>query len=261
MNKTLIYLPFFCLVCIPVFVSVGNPADLIQTFMIDNERYLKPGAEQEIRYFMETNNLEINKPHDNHSAAFASTASSLMQKNQKKRYGEIMDGLDKLSLPDGLSIRVKECQNNGLGDESQLYIGKKKRFYSSEIWDYIYVEDSIDGAWQAFLLYKIRHVLPLFWHANYTRRTYLYSDGDEKYIRNYRNEKHQDEIKKAVKTYAVELDVVETNGKYYVSCCFWSDFGGLIQEVVEISISPEHKASFRDINQKNLYEYNCGIVF
>ena len=57
-------------------------------------------------------------------------------------------------------------------------------------------------------------------------------------------------------------DVVKgKNAKYYISCCYWSDFEGLMQEVTEVCISNENLVVFKDISKITLYKYECGIMF
>ena len=38
-------------------------------------------------------------------------------------------------------------------------------------------------------------------------------------------------------------------------------FSGLINELVEITISIDHSISFKDIDKKVLYKYECGMRF
>lgn len=65
---------------------------------------------------------------------------------------------------------------------------------------------------------------------------------------------------KAMKQHITLPDVVKANGRFYVTCCFFTNFGGMIQETVEIAID-NGKASFHVIEQKTLVEYDCGIRF
>ncbi len=67
-------------------------------------------------------------------------------------------------------------------------------------------------------------------------------------------------LRKALKAKAISPDVVFADGKFYVSCCYFTNFGGMIQETVEIAID-NGKASFHVIEQKTLVEYDCGIRF
>lgn len=205
-------------------------------------------------------NAEIKIPHENHSSAIVNTAKTIVA-NIKERNYCIMRYLDKLSLPKDCILQVDECKEEGIGCKSHLFVETSKGLYDYKIWDYIKAENTIDGAWQAYLLYKLWHTLPLFWHANYDRRTYLYSKGDEISIDPWRIEDTV-RIRGVANSLFVNPDVVKgENDKYYISCCYWSDFEGLIKEITEVSISPNNHVVIKDISKTTLYKYNCGIIF
>lgn len=196
-------------------------------------------------------------PHENHSLAFCHIAKAFETQIKNGDYSNLMKNLDKLSLPSDFMLRVEECKRKGLGGKSRLFVETLKGDNDYEIWDYIKAEDSVYGAWQVYLLYKAWHTLPLFWHANYDRRTYLYSTEDEGCTVGY-----AEETIPIPHHLIVEPDVVKgSDGRYYVSCCYWSDFGGLIQEITEVRISRKNFVVVKDISEVTLYEYNCGIMF
>ena len=56
-------------------------------------------------------------------------------------------------------------------------------------------------------------------------------------------------------------EIVLDNGIYYVSCCFWSDFGGLEREYVKITLKDGRLDEFFEFDLETLFEYNCGIIF
>ena len=191
-------------------------------------------------------------------------ARTLVKKIKNKDYDSFLQYLVHLSLPDGASLHVEECKQEDNGDESKLYVKTAEGDYHLNIWDYIKAENSIDGAWEAYFLYKVWHILPLWWHANYYRRIYMYSEEDADSIELLsfsQRETVQPMIQKEVKSLISKPEVVEANGKYYVSCCFWTNFGGLIKETVEVFISPEGKVAFKDTEYQTLYPYECGIMY
>ena len=205
-------------------------------------------------------NAEIKIPHENHSSAIVNTAKTIVANIKEGNYC-IMRYLDKLSLPKDCILQVDECKEEGIGCKSHLFVETSKGHHDYKIWDYIKAENTIDGAWQAYLLYKLWHTLPLFWHANYDRRTYLYSKGDEISIDPWRIEDTV-HIRGVVNSLFVNPDVVKgQNNKYYISCCYWSDFEGLIKEITEVSISHDNLVVIKDISKRTLYKYNCGIIF
>lgn len=204
-----------------------------------------------------------NKPQEDHSFAHAMTAQTLVDKIKEKDFDSFMQYLDHLTLPKGASLHVEECRQEGMGDESRLFVETPEGAYDLNIWDYIKVENNIDGAWDAYFLSKVWHILPLWWHANYDRRTYIYSKEDADSIQLFAGREGELlKIQRAIKQFICEPEVIEAaNGKYYVRCCYWTDFGGLIKETVEVLISAEGKVSFKDIEQNTLYQYECGIMF
>lgn len=191
------------------------------------------------------------------SSAYATNFYTLMQKDENHHL--IMKTLQKLSLPEGATLHVEKCRQQGTGDESKLFVETPEGVYDFSIWNYIKVEDSAEGAWNAYLLYNLWHVLPMFWHANYNRRYYLFLPEFLGLIDFHHHEDAQ-ELRKALKERFISPDVVATDGKFYVSCCYFSNFGGLIRETIEISID-NGKASFHEIEQKTLVQYDCGIRF
>lgn len=190
-------------------------------------------------------------------SAYSTNFYTHMQKEEN--YPMIMKILHKLSLPDGASLLVEECQQHGMGDESKLFVETPEGAYDYSIWDYIKVENSVEGAWNAYLLYNLWHVLPMFWHALYNRHYYLFFPEFTDYIdfNHYGDEK---ELRTAIKENFISPDVVVADGKFYVSCCYFTNFGGLIQETVEIA-NDNGKASFHVIERKALVEYDCGIRY
>ncbi len=205
----------------------------------------------------------MSKPHEDHSFVHAMTAQTLVGKINEKDYDSFMQYLDHLSLPEGASLHVEECSHEGHGDESKLFVETSEGEIDFNIWDYIKADNSIDGAWEAFFLSKAKHILPLWWHANYNSRTYMYSKEDTDSIQLFSKSKEQlPIIQRNVKRLISAPEVVDAaNGKYYVRCCYWTNFGGLIKETVQVLISAEGKVSFNDIEGTTLYHYKCGVFF
>jgi hypothetical protein len=123
------------------------------------------------------------------------------------------------------------------------------------------VENSHDGAWQAYLIHFLWHILPTFWHGGYDSRTYLFSKDD------LRTLKTIEEKDQGVVAYLEDFDLTPEivkstlNDKYYITCCYWSDWGGLIRELVEITIDDNKVVDFFNVQEKVEFEYDCGIKF
>ena len=171
---------------------------------------------------------------------------------------DMMACLDKLSLPDLSFLCVRRCLNVGSGDRSHLYISKEgSNDYS--IWDHITVEDSHMGAWQTYLLYSVWHYLPFFWHGAYNKRSYIYTENDVTKVSHFREEVPN--ILKDIKRHNFSPRICGDGSNYYVSCCFWSNWGGLIKEVAEIVMNNNKVTSISIIGRKVLIPYECGIMF
>lgn len=55
--------------------------------------------------------------------------------------------------------------------------------------------------------------------------------------------------------------IVRDNRFYYVSCCFWTEFGGLKREYVKTALTDGRIDEFFEFDRGTLFEYDCGIVF
>ena len=242
------------------FLLVSSLAEKIET-----KKRLKREAKEKAykQRAMQELNAAMNKSQEDHSYIHAMTAQTLVGKINEKDYDSFMQYLDHLSLPEGASLHVEECSHEGHGDESKLFVETSEGEIDFNIWDYIKADNSIDGAWEAFFLSKAKHILPLWWHANYNSRTYMYSKEDTDSIQLFSKSKEQlPIIQRNVKRLISAPEVIDAaNGKYYVRCCYWTNFGGLIKETVQVLISAEGKVSFNDIEGTTLYHYKCGVFF
>lgn len=172
---------------------------------------------------------------------------------------DLLPILEAFSLDDNNILVVAPFEKSGFGNECDLCVESPWCDVYYDIWNYLNVEDSFKGAWCVFLLCKAKHVLPLFGHANYNRRYYIF-DAESCCIMRLLNQKDSDIIRQVCANKYILPEVAKANGKYYVSCCYWSDFQGLVKETVEISIN-KRKAQFKDIKSEKIINYDCGIRF
>ena len=184
-------------------------------------------------------------------------AKSLKKLVEEKSYQDIIKLLDKVSLPSAMKLGVQECEHQGSGATSRLFIDSPENARDYNIFEHLKFEDSPMGAWQAYLLCQIRHYLPLWWHANYDRRDYIYTREDFADITHFIDRGFNVDV---LKDYDVNPEIYGKEGKYYISCCFWTEFGGLRREFVEISLESNRFESLFVFDDKVLYEYQCGIL-
>ena len=186
---------------------------------------------------------------------------SLVALAQMEQYDRFLKCLDKLSLPKGYTLLVDKAKHEGLGDKSNLYVKTSDGIDNYNYFEHIEVEDSLDGAWQAYLLYSLWHILPTFWHGGYDSRTYIFSKEDLKDLRTI--EESDQWVVNQLTAYDLSPEVVKSdiNNKYYVTCCFWSDWGGLIRELVEVTIEDNKVVDIFEVQNKSEFAYDCGILY
>ena len=186
---------------------------------------------------------------------------SLVALAKTGQYDYFMGCLNKLSLPKGYFLGVDMAKQTGLGDNSNLFVQGSSGPANYNYFKELTVEDSCDGAWQAYLLHSLWHILPTFWHGGYNSRKYIYSKEDLKNLRTINKEDQG--VVEHLANYDLNPEVVKSphNGKYYVTCCYWSDWGGLIRELVEICIENNKVIEVFEVQQKVEFEYDCGILF
>lgn len=256
---------YVAMVVLAPLAAVLTPYFLYETYR-DNRKEKKRKAERETK-----DRLEKEKK-ASANAAFLSASTSnddfeavgnrLHQLAQEKKYGNFLQCLDKISLPTGTELIVEECDNskNDIGDKSKLLIKLPNGETDEDIFKHLIVEQSPMGAWQAYLLHTLWHVLPLFWHANYSARDYVFCKDDANSVSTFQEEDHS-AIVELISNFDVAPEVRSKDNKYYVSGCYWSDFGGLIRENVELTFEDNKVANIFEFDHKILYEYNCGILF
>ena len=202
------------------------------------------------------------------------TAHALRGVVYNKEYDSILRVLDKAVLPTGHTFDIEPCDMEGdsLGDTSKTFVLRPDGARDESIFEYFQFEDSCTGAWQAFLLHQMWHYLPLWWHANYDERTYVYTKEDlsgtflGKAMVDPRARRYMHMLGSEIDSLDVDAldlspEIVRNKGVYYVSCCFWTDFGGLKREYVKIVLTDGRLDEFFEFDRGTLYEYNCGILF
>lgn len=189
------------------------------------------------------------------SRDFIELAQALHSLVRVKKYSKLSDVLNKIVAPGGRKLKVHECGQNGMGEESRVVLSGHSP--EEDVFKSISFENSCMGAWQAYLLHQLWHSLPLWWHANYSIRDYLFSEEDVQYVRHISH----DEVFPALDPFFSAPEIYCSDGRYYVACCYWTDFGGMLKEYVELSFVDGKLADFVCFRTDTLFEYKCGIMF
>ena len=185
-------------------------------------------------------------------------AQSLIDLVKKQKYDGFLNLLNKTSLPSSMKLGVKECERHGTGDRSRLFVSTPDTACDFNIYSYLLFEKEPMGAWQAYLLSRLTHSLPMWWHANYDKRDYIFSKEDVDKITHFIDRKFDASV---LLDYDISPTIYGENERYYISCCYWTDFGGLKREFVEIQLIGNKLFQTFVFDEQTIYEYQCGILF
>ena len=211
-----------------------------------------------------TERSAIMNEYEKKALEFVSKINKIVQGNSQDEIDSLFSVLDSLSLRPGYRLGLKLAGEVGIGDESWFYTYQEDKPIdsfssrvpeSSVLFEGIIVEQSVMGAWQAYLLYISSTILPTFWHGGYIRREFFFDRENYKGITSHWAHGVNIGLSKIPQP-SVEM----RDGKAVVSCPYWNDWRGLVLETVDIRLEPEETVRLNP-HAKVLYEYNCGICY
>lgn len=167
--------------------------------------------------------------------------------------------LDQINVANGyklLGINFLNSYVLTIADKKTPLSKIRYTFDQDPLYNNLNVTDSIIGAWQFYFLTFLDTLLPLSWHGEYDKREFIFTTEDIKLIKISEN---HDSVRKKLLKCDVSPKIVHMNGKYYISVCFWNNWGGLIRELCEIEIV-DNKAKLEIIAFKYLCKYDCGSI-
>jgi hypothetical protein len=189
----------------------------------------------------------------------ASVISEATQDCEDK--GEMFYALKSLSLPEPYKIGLSKAKQEGHGSISHLYIySDGDDLNDTEIFNYIQVEKSRIGAWQAYLLETCYTILPLFWHGCYNSRKFIFTEEDINEIPLLSTR----DLSSLADIIYPSVDFIDANTAS-VKCCWWNEWNGLVRESVLVKYDG-NKVSFVDPSypikrRETLIPYECGLRF
>ncbi len=197
---------------------------------------------------------------------FLISTRQLFENVYDKNYNQLLTSLECVELPYGLLLDVKCCEREKSGDESKLYVEDSNSQRSYDVFSYLQIKQSPQGAWEAYLLYKLWHILPLWWHAKYASRKYIFDRQDLIEVAVHLDaydmfEKDKHVRKLLFRIFDVEPRIYRLNNSFYVSCCYWGDWSGLVREYVEVRFDGDKAVGFVEFKYKVLYRYDCQIIY
>ena len=234
--------------------------DIFKRKKIDRERHLKLEVEKIKKLeALKAYHAIIQGREQNAAADYIAIAEEFGALVYKQEYDSLLKCLDKINLPEGRLI-VEIVKPEVPRDKSCLVISLPNGGNDENIFNHLQVEQSCMGAWQANLLHNLWRALPLFGHAIYDARDYLFVKEDMHMIKTL-NEEDRLSIMENIVKFDFTPEVRESNGKFYISCCYWSNFFGLIREFSEIKIENNKITDIVPFDEKTEYRYDCGIRF
>ncbi len=184
-----------------------------------------------------------------------------------EQYAKLTECLNEINVADGYTLNVSLCKTpqddedfNGIGSDSYLYVADKDGKQEWDIFKFIKVTNSVKGAWQAFVLHELWHILPHYWHGLYNYRQFIFDKQDFQNVHSFGQGRFWIMPIDASK-YDVQLKITQNGNDYYVSYCYWNDWEGLVREVVEITIIDGKVTETNNLSKKVEFQYDCGIVF
>ena len=195
---------------------------------------------------------------------FLSIKNKIVQNKNKENIEALFFVLVSLSLRHGYCLGLKLAGEVGIGDESWFYTYQGKdpidtfgcRVPNSRtLFEGIIVEQTVMGAWQAYLLYISPTILPKFWHGGYIAREYFFDRDHFNGVTSCWARRVNLRISQIPQPTVVMKDRMAV-----VSCPYWNDWKGLVLESVEVNYNSDGTVTLTP-HEEVLYEYDCGICY
>ena len=187
-------------------------------------------------------------------------AERFFEKAIRLDYPGMFSCLEGVSLPDGKELCVKEIEGIYKWEATEVCV-KTNGELDGNIFNHIKVSKGMLGAWEAYLLYSVWHVLPLFEHANYHRFDFLISEDDISTVE-LQEEAHRAEIVQSIKPFFKKPEIAQKGNHFYITCRYWCKWEGLRQEIVEIIIDENQMvSSIVNVDRSKLFDYRSNIYF
>lgn len=192
------------------------------------------------------------------------TAKRLIKYVKQEEYDRFESCLNSVSLPKGTHLKVRLCEENGFGDSSELYVELPDGEKDFHIFRQLAIKPSSSGAWQTYLLLSLESVLPMYWHAYYGERTYIFNEADLPQLTQNASDYYANaEVVDSIRNKKIDLTptIIGKGDIYYVTCCYWSPFAGLIRECMEVIFKDGKVYDVHRFTLEVLHEYRCGVTF
>ena len=140
--------------------------------------------------------------------------------------------------------------------------------FTFDFFNHLYVEPTVMGAWQAYLLSIGKTLLPFSGGLYYTKRELVFCHDQLEKIQIIDWEELEHGELDCIRHPGLTDQTVDISpsvsfdGKHVVvSCCHWNDWGGLIRESAKITFFNGKVYLLEDFDEQVLFKYDCGIHF
>ncbi len=156
-----------------------------------------------------------------------------------------------IRLDDGCQLCVELCKEEGMGSASHMYVLTQDGKQDYEVNKYLHFSETMTGAWLVYLMEIIDRYMPMYWHALYGKKDYIFEQNDLSEI----------SFIKFPEKYDVRPCIFMIGKLMYVRACYFTFWGGLIRQTYRIELDESGRASCVETGYKELFHYYTSLMF
>lgn len=154
--------------------------------------------------------------------------------------------------------------NNPDEDENEDFWQCYGKVDENEILNHIFVEQTIMGAWQIYLLYIATTQLPAYRHGSYRSTNLIFSNEDvRKYHPLATEHLRTNHIKKELNYPEEQLlpEISFEGNTAYVKCCYFNLWSGVMKETIAFTFEGNRVTEWVIAKKEVIYKYQCRILY
>ncbi|MCH5328805.1 MAG: hypothetical protein J1E02_07270 [Coprobacter sp.] len=145
-----------------------------------------------------------------------------------------------------------------IGDSTYFFTTTEENTKNKNIIKYIHAKPSRQSAWQIYLLYRSENMMPVFWHAAYDSKHFIFDESDVNEI----------EPLKCFDVLALSdsnlllpnVEMAEDGLRADVFCTYWNNWEGLVREHIKITYNPDNTVDIKELDSLTLFNYKCDFI-
>ncbi len=131
--------------------------------------------------------------------------------------------------------------------------------FTFDFFNHLTIDTTAMGFWQVYLLSIGKTLLPFSGQLYYTKRKLILAHEQLKNISLPFQPERIPELMNLDTDVSPSVQIKDNQA--IVSCCFWNDWGGLIQESAKITFLNGKVYLLEDFDKQVLFKYDCGIRY